>query len=166
MDNGYLDRLEERKQVICDNAYEAIGTGTIVNPAIEELYEELMINFLPQRFPTMFSLKGSTLRNKITGCNYSININKLDHATMLRNLAENVEEDFYFMCPNEEETLRFQGYLGCFPGGFHSPSRVGMPVREIHQPVPGYQERIAKGTDRHLARLQPNTFIERYNVSF
>ena len=84
---------------------------------------------------------------------------------MLRMLSENVEEDFYFMCPDEENIFRLQGYIAAFPGGFLSPGRVGQSMRQIHEPVPGYVERIGKGVDKYFQRMQGGQMIQRFNVS-
>lgn len=166
IDRGYMNRIKERQMVMREHAADAIGTSDIVNPAIAELYEEIMINHLPHRFPTMFRIEGTRLHNSVTGKSHSINMQELSHAEMLQNLGESVEEDFYIMVPDEEGEIRLQGYIACFPGGFLSLARVGMSMRDIHQPVPGYAERISKGADRHLQRLSPGNFIERMNVSF
>lgn len=163
IDRGYIDRIEERKQIMQDNPNEAFGSNEIVDPAIAELYQEIM-DFLPRRYPTIFELRGDSLYNKVTDQCYPINFARLNPLSMLRNLGENVEEDFYIMCPDSNNELRLQGYIACFPGGFLSPSRVGMTMREIHQPVPGYEARIGKGADRFLARLEPGIFVERMNV--
>lgn len=165
IDQGYLKRLEERNEIMDAHPAESIGSGPIVNPAIEELYEELMVEFLPKRFPAMFSLSGKTFLNKVTGNSYSVDLSKLDHDAMLRNLGENIEEDFYFMCPDDAGELRLEGWIACFPGGFLTTSRKGMSMRDIHQPVPGYEQRISKGADKALARLGGWEFIERFNVS-
>ncbi|KAJ6779809.1 hypothetical protein PWT90_01501 [Aphanocladium album] len=165
MDKGYLKRLDERLEIMEAHPAESIGSGPEVNPAIEELYEELMLDYLPRRYPTMFALKERMLYNKITGKSYSVELSQLSHDDMLRNLGENVEEDFYFMCPDENDEPRLQGWLACFPGGFLTTSRKGMSMREIHQPVPGYEQRIGKGADKVLARLGGNEYIERYNWS-
>jgi hypothetical protein len=165
IDKGYLKRLKERDEIMDAHPQESIGSGPLVNPAIEELYIELMINFLPLRFPTMFYEQDKTFYNRITGRCYSIDLSAIDHNTMLRNMGENIEEDFYFMCPDENDELRLQGWIACFPGGFLTTSRKGMSMRTIHHPVPGYDQRIANGADKALARLQPGEFIERFNVS-
>jgi len=69
------------------------------------------------------------------------------------------------MCPDEENIFRLRGYIACFPGGFLSPARVGESIREIHQPVPGYEERLGKSVDRYFNRMVPGQFIGRMNVS-
>ena len=165
IDKGYLRRLDERRQIMDAHPAESIGSGPQVNPAIEEIYEDLMVHFLPHRFPTMFQINGKMFHNKITGKRYSTDLSTLDHTTMLRNLGENVEEDFYFMCPDEEDEPRLEGWIACFPGGFLTTSRKGMSMRDIHHPVPGYDQRIGKGADRALARLKGGDMIERFNVS-
>lgn len=164
MDKGYLKRLEERLEIINAHPAESIGSGPEVNPAIEELYEELMSNYLHIRFPTMFEIRDGDLINKVTGKTYRLDLSSLTHDEMLVNLGENVEEDFYFMCPDSEDVPRLQGWLACFPGGFLTTSRKGLSMQEIHSPVPGYQQRISKGADRALARLEGGDFIERFNV--
>jgi Protein of unknown function (DUF3445). len=88
----------------------------------------------------------------------------LDHMTMLRNLSENVEEDFFFMCPDGEGQFRLQGYISCFANGFLTTAKLGMSLRDIHQPVPGYEQRLGNSGDRIFRRMEPNAFIGRMNV--
>ncbi|KAI0119501.1 hypothetical protein F4814DRAFT_412199 [Daldinia grandis] len=169
MDRGYLARIEERLPLIREKADFTIGTGEAVNPAIEELYEEIMIRYLPARFPTMFKtqgkMRGKSVKNLATGATYPLTTEGLTHAQMLTYMGENVEEDFYFMCPDANGEYRLQGYIACFPGGFLSPSRVGESVREIHKPVPGYERKLGLSVDRYFARMQPGDFIGRMNWS-
>jgi Protein of unknown function (DUF3445). len=165
IDSGYLKRLEERRGLVEDKPELTIGTGKIVDPAIEELYEEIMIKYLPQRFPTMFKICGNIVENLATGSNYPFTTAGLTPAVMLRYLSDNVEEDFYFMCPDPDGQFRLRGYIACFPGGFLSPARVGESVREIHQPVPGYDKKLGASVDRYFSRMKPGQFIGRMNVS-
>jgi hypothetical protein len=125
---------------------------------------EVMIDYLPQRFPTMFAKQDGVLTNLVTGGTYPATTKGIDHDTMLKYLAENVEEDFYFMCPDQEGDFRLQGYIACFPGGFLSPAKRGMSVRAIHEPVPGYEQRLGNSVDKYFRRMEPGTFIGRMNV--
>jgi hypothetical protein len=125
-----------------------------------------MAKYLPQRYPTMFQRRKNVLVNLITAKRSSLDLSQMDEVQMLRNLSENVEEDFFIMCPDEADEIRLQGYIACFPGGFLSPSRVGQSMREIHDPVPGYQKRLARGADAYLQKLSAGSFIRRMNVSF
>ncbi|KAI2627561.1 hypothetical protein GGR54DRAFT_652407 [Hypoxylon sp. NC1633] len=165
IDSGYLSRIEERLPLIREKPEFTIGTGEKVNPAIEELYEEIMIKHLPARFPTMFKTSGKLVENLATGTTYPLTTLGLTHAQMLAYMGENVEEDFYFMCPDPEGQYRLQGYIACFPGGFLSPARVGESVRDIHKPVPGYDRKLGLSVDRYFGRMQPGDFIGRMNWS-
>lgn len=83
----------------------------------------------------------------------------------LQTLCRNVEEDFYLMCPDGHGELLLHGFISCFPGGFDGPSRIGMSFKDIHDPVPHYQERIAKCVDRFVARMKAGDNWQRFNVS-
>ena len=91
MDSGYLARIKERLPLIRDHAAETVGTGPIVNPVIEELYEEIMIKYLPKRYSTMFQVKGRQVLNLVTGSIYPLLTAGLTPKRMLELLGENVE---------------------------------------------------------------------------
>lgn len=124
-----------------------------------------MIKHLPSRFPTLFKKQGQVVRNLATGEAYPLSTKGLKHSQMLHHMGLHVEEDFYFMCPDPEDHFRLQGYVACFPGGFLSPARVGESVREIHKPVPGYEQKLGLSVDRYFSRMKPGDFIGRMNVS-
>ncbi|KAH8655380.1 hypothetical protein BX600DRAFT_500584 [Xylariales sp. PMI_506] len=165
IDSGYLDRLEERVTTMNGNPNDTIGVNEISAPAILELFKLVIIEHIPKRFPTMFRLHRNILTNLVTGKAYDVQKASRDPELALRTLCENVEEDFYFMCPDNNGEWRFQGYIACFPGGFFSPSRVGMSFAEIHAPVPLYKQRIANGVDKFVRRMKGGDLIQRFNWS-
>ncbi len=71
-----------------------IGTGEKVNLAIQELYEEIMVRYLPARYPTMFQARGNVVENLATGTTYPLTTTELTHAQMLTYMGENVEVSF------------------------------------------------------------------------
>ena len=85
---------------------------------------------------------------------------------MLKFLSENVEEDFYFMCPDEKGTYIQQAFLSCFSNGFLAPSKLGLSIRDIHGPVPGLEDNIGKGVGRFLGSMQGESMFHRFGVSF
>ena len=166
IDFGYLDRIAERRALIERIPEYTIGAGPLVNPAIEELYSEILLDYLPRRYPTIFCQHDKAIHNKLTGESYPLSLQGLSPERMLELLGVNVEEDFYFMCPDPSDgEFRLRGYIACFPGGFFSPERLGQSVREIHQPVPGYEERLGNSVDKYFKRMMPGQFIGRMNVS-
>ena len=141
-----------------------LGTSKASYPAIRELYEEIILDLLPKRFPTIFQIKGDVFYNLVTGWQHRISTALRDHTAMLSHLATNVEEDFWFMVPNERNEFVLQGFVACFPQGLLPPAKVGMSVSEIHEPVPGYDGRLKKGVVRCFERMERGSSVARLNV--
>jgi hypothetical protein len=155
-----------RERLIQQDPASVICTGLGVDPAVTELYSEIMINYLPYRYPTIFKISGANVHNTITGGSYPLSTTGLTAERMLQLLGVNVEDDFFFMCPDDSDgEFRLAGCVACFPNGFVGPEHVGQSVRQIHQPVPGYEQRLGNGVDRYFQRMKPGKFIERVNVS-
>lgn len=159
-----MERTALRKKLVAEHPEICVGTSEIANPAVRELYEEVMLDLLPKRFPTIFRIKGDMFHNLVTGTGHHISSALLDHASMLRHLAENVEEDFYFMVPNAQDEFVLQGFVACFPQGLLPSAKVGMSVSEIHKPIPGYEGRLKKGVNRCFERMERGQSVGRLNV--
>lgn len=165
IDRNYLERIALRKNLLTYYPKICIGTSETANPAVRELYEEVMLDLLPKRFPRMFRIRRDMFHNLVTGTRHRISSALQDPASMLRHLAENVEEDFYFMVPDAQEEFVLQGFVACFPQGLLPSAKVGMSVSEIHKPVPGYEGRLKKGVNRCFERMERGQSIGRLNVS-
>ena len=167
IDNGYLDRVTLRKRLLDEFPSTCMGDSSISTPAIRELYEEVMLDLLPRRYPSMFKISGDLFFNLITGSRHRISSTLRDSRAMLRQIGENVEEDFYFMVPNAQRgEFVLEGFVSCFPQGLLPPNKVGLSVSEIHEPVPGYEGRLKKGVNKCFERLEPGQSVGRVNVGF
>ncbi|EPE30936.1 hypothetical protein GLAREA_03903 [Glarea lozoyensis ATCC 20868] len=164
IDNGYLSRLAERENIINAHTTKSINdvcaTSLLVNPAISELYQQLMSDYLPQRYPTMFKILRKnehdiqSLLNVVTGKSYLINTAGMGERQMLRNISENGEDDFYIMCPDEDDVLRLRGFIAFFaPGGMFFRSRIGMSMSEILEYAAGDDQRLGEGSDETISRI-------------
>lgn len=109
--------------------------------------------------------KGDTFRNKATGEAYDLEYIRTEPRRMQKFLSENVEEDFYLMCPNEKGMYIQQAFLSCFSNGFLAPSKLGLSMREIHSPVPGLEEKVGKSVDRLMGRMHGGSMVQRMGVS-
>lgn len=163
IDHGYLDRLAERKLTADIYPEKCVMSNQSSYAAIQELWEELVSHILV-KFPTIFREKNRQFRNIATGQIWDLDEVSQDTTKQLHMLSQNVEEDFFFMCPDGENNFRLQGYIACFPNGFDSSLRIGLSVAEIHAPVPSYKERLQKGTDRFFGRMKCGDIVERFNV--
>ena len=142
-----------------------MGDNSSSCPAIRELYEQVMLDLLPKRYPTIFRISSDIFSNVVTGSRHCISSVLQDPRAMLRQLGENVEEDFYFMVPDAKREFILEGFVVCFPQGLLPPSKVGTSVSEIHDPVPGYEGRLKKGVNQCFERMELGQSIDRLNVS-
>ena len=84
---------------------------------------------------------------------------------MLQMLSENVEEDFYLMCPDSDGIFSLQGFVSCFPGGFSSLGKLGQSMVNIHGSVPALNESIGNRIDSFITGFQHGGIVQRLGVS-
>lgn len=168
MDQLYPSRVKDRKRnlELYPEKCHAINNEEGAR-AISELFENI-VKHLPARFPTMFQQEatGSTFRNLVTGESYELEQIRTEPRLVLKFLSENVEEDFYLMCPDQKGVYVQQGFLSCFSNGFLAPTKLGLSMRDIHGPVPGLQENIGKSIDRFMGSMRGGSMFQRMGVSF
>ncbi|KAL8725251.1 MAG: hypothetical protein Q9181_006485 [Wetmoreana brouardii] len=167
IDQLYLARVTDRKHNLktFPEKCHAVNNETGAR-AINELFENI-VKHLPTRFPTMFELdtKDQTFRNLVTGANYELHLIRTEPRQMLEFLSENVEEDLYLMCPDQEGIFSLQGFISCFTNGFLAKAKLGLSMRDIHGPVPGLEENIGKGIDRFMKSMRGGTIVQRMGWS-
>ena len=56
-----------------------------------------------------------------------------------------------------------QSFIWAYPVGFDPQSKLGMKLRDAHNPVPGYKERLALSMDRYFCNLEPGNVKYRVN---
>ncbi|EGE01541.1 hypothetical protein TEQG_00587 [Trichophyton equinum CBS 127.97] len=156
----------------------------LAHDAICELYEFVMGIYLPNRYPTMFKLieakyescKVFMLQNKVTGEVLPASVSPgRPLVNALETLGKTVDEDMLVLLPmessgNEREkpsSLKYalQAYVTCFPSGFNTREKLGKQLNGVHEPVPGYREKIEKSMDRYFEKLEVGKFVKRVNWS-
>ncbi|KAL8705136.1 MAG: hypothetical protein Q9201_001739 [Fulgogasparrea decipioides] len=104
--------------------------------------------------------KEQTFPDLVTGANYELDQIRTEPRQMLEFLSENVEEDLYLMCPDQEGVFPLQGYISCFTNGFLAKAKLGLSMRDIRGPVPGLEENIGKGIDRFMKSMRGGTIVQ------
>lgn len=164
IDTDYLDRVSLRRQIISKHGALVHGCLPAGVEAVHELYQFLLRDYLPSRFPTMFQLQdhGRQFENLVTGQKFSTAVPD-DPAAALRILAETVEEDM-FLLVGEPEGHRSVAFQCCFPSGFNPSEKVGKLLKEIHAPVPSY-DKIGPSMERFFGKIEVGNNVKRTNVS-
>jgi hypothetical protein len=166
MDKNYLDRVTLRRKVIVEHPATVVGHLYGSRPAVKELYEFLMDDLLPVRFPQMFQRSNGQLNNLVTG--HSVPISCPESSTeALSQIGNNLDEDFLILLPsNDGDGYTLKAFVTCFPSGFDTSKKLGLKLRDIHGPVPRYKEILNKSMDRYFNMLEAGKFKRRVNVRF
>lgn len=164
MDHKYEDRVLERRQLMAQNPAIVLGAIPRGRESVEELYSFLLSDYLPRRFPTMFSLSedGKTFRNKTTNASFET-LPPDDPVQALRRLGETVEDDM-FLLHETEQGHRSVAYVCCYCSGFDPSQKLDKLLFEIHKPVPSY-DKIGPSMERYFKKLEVGKNVKRVNVS-
>jgi hypothetical protein len=126
------------------------------------VYKYLLGDYLPSRYPTIFSTDGKTFRNHITQDKLNLQAPE-DPLTALKLLGQTVEDDL-FLLRKTDQGHQCVAFVCCFPSGFDPAEKLGKTLKDIHQPVPSY-ERIGPSMERFFSRLEVGKGATRVNVS-
>ena len=121
-----------------------------------------------EHHPSVFCRDGERLLNLATGENWSLarpqgcpsQLHPLDIAGRL------VAEDFCLLMPDTAhptQGYRLVGASLCSPSAWRLADKIARPLAAIHQPVPGYVEKLARPVDRLFAQLKPDRLMGRFN---
>ncbi|TFH20648.1 MAG: DUF3445 domain-containing protein [Myxococcales bacterium] len=66
-----------------------------------------------------------------------------------------VADDLCLLEPRGDRTVLTAGFV-CAPSYWRLADKIGLPVADIHAPVPGYAEKIGRAVDRIIASLDPD----------
>jgi len=182
MDCDYLSRLVARRKIFDEHTATVLGSVPRVKPAVDELYIWMTNTYLPQRFPTIFTLSktsniDSNTSNSLSNYLHNNAINETlrtspytDPSDSLRTLGSHIDSDMLILLPTEtasqttsETTYTLVGFQVCMPNGFNTASKLNLTLADIHGPVPRYKEKLEKSMDRFFARIAVGQFARRAN---
>ncbi|GIC87073.1 heme-dependent oxidative N-demethylase family protein [Aspergillus udagawae] len=185
MDKTYKERMALRASLLKEYPDVVLGVHDDADPrirrAVGELYGFVMGTYLPTRYPTMFSLsarpgfKSVFLENKVTGKTYPVEMGSQPILEALEILGQTVDEEFLILLPDDargqdsdkesEERYFLAAYTAYFPSGFDTRTKLGLRLAAIHDPVPGYKEKLERSMDRFFARVEVGKVVARVNWS-
>jgi hypothetical protein len=169
MDKNYVDRITLRKRIMDEAPEITLAAKPAAKLAVDEFYQWLLSKYLPTRFPRNFQMSTTTDQ----GGPFLLNLANGERLPLapptspkdtLRIIGGVVEDDFLFLLPSPDG-YRLEGFVACFPNGIDTSKKLGLNLRDIHGPVPGYKEKLEKSMDRYFERLEVGTFVKRANVS-
>ncbi|OAL57334.1 hypothetical protein IQ07DRAFT_638679 [Pyrenochaeta sp. DS3sAY3a] len=164
VDNRLKERLEIRRHILAKHA-DSVQALPTSKHAVDELYQFLTSYYLPHRFPEMFQISSvrRELLNNAYGARHALNTAKRPEDT-LRNLVTIIDEDFMILLPAADGDGYILGaYLTCFASGFEIGSILGSRLRDLHNEVPDYKDKLQAGMERWFHKLAKGQLFRRYN---
>ena len=160
LDERYPAELAERRRLLATQRDEVLIAPPASAPACREVLARLG-DYLPQRFPHLFSREGAVLANHITGESWNLADPGGDPLEVAGRL---VQEDLCLIDPAEAGPVLLAGVV-CFPSRWRLADKIGRPLPSVHDNVPGYAERLARPVDRFMAHVKPGRLAVRLNWS-
>lgn len=77
-------------------------------------------------------------------------------AAILRWLGEVLESDFLLLAAPAGGEYVLQAGCVCFPSSWHPEEKIGRPLSEIHDPVPGLNAKLGDRISQFLSRIKPD----------
>ncbi|KAJ5135576.1 uncharacterized protein N7515_004854 [Penicillium bovifimosum] len=182
MDKTYKERISLRKTLVGQHHDVVVGVNKNqtpqqdprIRPAISELYTFLLKDYLPVRYPKMFTLNADNtmFHNLVTDEYWPTTLSATTPTIRpLEIIAQTIDEDFLILLPElvpEDGQIPkyvLEAYATCLPSGFNPRDKLGLRMVDIHKPVPGYKEKMELSMDRFFARLEVGKFVKRINWS-
>ncbi|ETS88263.1 hypothetical protein PFICI_02091 [Pestalotiopsis fici W106-1] len=162
IDCNYLSRIQIRQETLRDHADRVLGCLPTGVAPLYEVYEYLLNDYLPARYPSMFTKEGKKFLNQVTGASLPLEPPS-DPLEALRLLGQTIEDDL-FLLQQETEGHRCVGGMCTSPSGFDPSEKIGKLMKDIHEPVPAY-EKIGPSMERYFSRVEVGKNAVRTNWS-
>lgn len=158
--------IETQGKVVMD-----IIDDDTVRLGCQELMEHIC-QWLTVRYPSLFTWRTApslgedpAIVNHATAESIPLvdpNTGKMKHGTTALDVVSRlVQDDFLISSPIADGHWLCAGGLVCFPGFYLLSEKINTPLRQTHEPVPQFNEKILLSVERTLTRLDPAKPIER-----
>ncbi|SMF45421.1 Protein of unknown function [Tistlia consotensis] len=166
IDEEYDFYVAEKRRLLSERRAAIFAARPGSEAACRELQDNLA-GFLAERFPERFALEGRTLTRLADGTAWDLDDGPEkggEHPLARAGLW--VQEDFCLLqSAGEDEPYLLTAATLSFPTRWKLAEKVGVPLLAIHDPVPGYGERLGRPVDRFFQKLSPDRPVWRANWS-
>lgn len=160
IDEEYLPYLQRKAELRADRYSDVFASLPGTEAAQQEVLD-VLLDHLPQHFPGYFERSPHTVTNRLTQETWTT----ADFATAPLDLAGRlVQEDLCLMLPHEGSYILGAASLS-FPSYWRLHDKLGRAIAPIHEPVPGYAQKLQHPVNTYFDRLQPENPGYRLNWS-
>ncbi|WP_270934821.1 heme-dependent oxidative N-demethylase family protein [Falsiroseomonas oryzae] len=160
LDERYPAEMTERRDLLARRHAEVFATCPGSEAARAELLAVLAAH-LVEHHPAWFRRDGERLRNVLTNETWDLAAPPCDPLEVAGRL---VQEDLCLIRPDATGPVLDAAVL-CAPSRWRLGEKIGLPLLEVHGPVPFYAERLGGPVDRFLRHLRAGRIAMRLNWS-
>jgi len=157
LDEACQKQIDERIRLLTTRRADVLAMPPGTEAACAELLDTVA-TLLPRRFPAWYSRAGSTLACRLGGASWNLD----GLADPLDVLGRLVAEDFCLIRPDPAGPILAAAIL-CFPSRWVLAEKLGRPLLDVHERVPGYATRLGAPVDRFFTHLKPARMAVRLN---
>ncbi|CAG8153220.1 unnamed protein product [Penicillium olsonii] len=168
LDKNYMDEHRVRTQLLEEKRGKVIQCLPESLESCQEALEEVS-DFLCERFSTAFTMSTHNnqkiIENRMTGDKFAVSgRNPKEGLTEALEAAVRLTmEDLSILMMNEEGEYYLAASASLFPTGWTVNQRIGWTISQLHGPVPLWHQQVANSVSKFLARLTPDSPMERSN---
>ncbi|KAF5391770.1 hypothetical protein D9757_001719 [Collybiopsis confluens] len=158
LESSYRERIAQRKKLHQLHGKKIIDALPGSELACKELME-MVVQFICVRYPNQFQLdrRTGTLYNRVLGTE-----SKLEEENPLVILNEHVPEDYLLTLPDPKTGLyTMVAGVCCSALGWNVSTKIGKPLKDIHDVVPDYKEKMEFSMDRFFSKMSCDKPIQR-----
>ena len=156
VDERFAAQLAERRRLLERRRADVLAALPGSEAGQQEVLD-LLLDHLPARFPEIYRRSPGAIENLVTGERFLVDeLGKIELAGQL------VQEDLCLMSAGEDGYRLVAGVL-CFPSHWRLREKLGRPLMAIHEPVPGFAERLGPTVDRYFASIRTERPVWRAN---
>lgn len=149
IDDQFICYLQRKQELLQTYPSEVVASLPGSEMAQTEVLE-LLLDHLLTCFPSHYQRQGNQLHVLPTQQIWELSAFT---ATPIDLAGRLVQEDLCLLQP-DPAGYRLVAASVCFPAHWRLRDKLGQPLTQIHQPVPGYDTRLAPTVDRLFDRLQ------------
>jgi len=159
-DEQFVPELREKDGLLVERHGEVVGCRQGSEAAQREVLD-LLIAHMVRYYPDLLRDDGQSLTVPPTGAVF-----RRDdwHDAAIDLAGRLVQEDFCLMAPGEGGYTLEAASL-CFPSRWRLAEKLGQPMSIIHDPVPGFGDKLARPVDRFFDHLGVDRPVWRVNWS-
>ena len=160
MDDQFDHQMAERRRLLQHQPEDVVAALPASEPSQDELLA-VLLDHLAVHAADHYRIAKGEVEDRRTGHVYGLTSEA--HAPLML-IGRLVQEDFCLL-RREADAYHLVAAVLCFPAHWRLRDKLGLPLIDIHAPVPGFAEKLGNPVSRLFERLDTARPVQRLNWS-